>query len=37
MLIKKTWSTYKRFNLTYRYTGYFLFGFLPLYIKREVV
>lgn len=36
MIIKKTWLSkgggvfYK-----YKYTGYFLFGFIPLFINRE--
>ena len=37
MLVRKTWV--KRWwpsgLCKYRYTGYFLFGFIPLYISRE--
>lgn len=34
MIYKKTWTKYK-FPWTYVYTGYFLFGFIPLYINRQ--
>lgn len=34
MIIKKTWS--KSCGLGFKfYTGYFLFGFIPLYISIE--
>lgn len=32
MLIKKSWDA--KFN-RYTYTGYFLFGLIPLYIDRR--
>ena len=31
MIIKKTWYSWPK----YKYTGYFLFGIIPLYIVRE--
>ena len=35
MLIKKTWSKYNlKHRTTYYYVGYFLFGFIPIYISR---
>lgn len=34
MIIKRTWTKYKQFR-TYNYTGWFLLGFIPLYINRE--
>ena len=35
MLIKKTWNKYNRKPLIrYYYEGYFLFGFIPIYISR---
>ena len=30
MIIKKTWYKHE-----YNYTGYFLFGIIPLYVRRE--
>lgn len=30
MIIRKTWHTWE-----YKYTGYFLFGIIPLYVRRE--
>ena len=30
MIIRKTWYTWE-----YKYTGYFLFGIIPLYVRRE--
>ena len=36
MLIKKTWEKYsRRYSMTYYYVGYFLFGFIPIYISRN--
>lgn len=35
MIICKTWKKDKSCWQIYRYTGYFFFGFIPLYIKRE--
>lgn len=34
MIVKRTWERYKRPNM-YFYTGWFLFGFIPIYINRE--
>ena len=35
MIIRKTWTKNKGLWQINKYTGYFLFGFIPLYIKRE--
>jgi len=36
MIIKKTWKThYGNFAYKYEYTGWFLFGIIPLYITRK--
>ena len=36
MIIKKTWKGhYEGYCYHYRYTGWFLFGIIPLYINRE--
>lgn len=36
MLIKRTWTKYNRKTFTkYYYTGYFLFGFIPIFIDRD--
>lgn len=35
MIISKTWTRYRRGFGTYFYTGWFLFGIIPVYIKRE--
>lgn len=41
MIYKKRWTIIKRFNEVgkedevYVYTGWFLFGFIPLYIIRD--
>ena len=36
MLIKKTWKRFNKKNwTTYYYTGYFLLGFIPIFINRE--
>ena len=36
MLIKKTWEKYSRkYRTMYYYVGYFLFGFIPIYISRN--
>lgn len=41
MIIKKTWIRCKEnrymFKDEYLYTGYFLLGIIPLYIKRELL
>lgn len=34
MIFKRTWKKYKGMH-TYYYTGWFLFGFIPIYINRE--
>lgn len=34
MIIKRTWKKYKHVY-TYHYTGWFLFGIIPIYISRE--
>lgn len=37
MLIKRTWTRYSRKKTftKYYYTGYFLFGFIPIFIDRS--
>ena len=41
MIMRKTWFKYKykrpnKYNVPiYMYTGYFLFGFIPLYVDRK--
>lgn len=36
MLIKRTWTRYDRNTFTkYYYTGYFLFGLIPIFIDRD--
>lgn len=36
MLIKRTWTRYSGKPFTkYYYTGYFLFGFIPIFIDRD--
>ena len=36
MLIKRTWTKYNKRTFTkYYYTGYFLFGFIPIFIDRD--
>lgn len=36
MIIKKTWKgKWDGYGYRYRYTGWFLFGIIPLYINRE--
>lgn len=35
MIVKRTWSRHKNMFETYYYVGYFLFGFIPLFISRE--
>lgn len=36
MLIKRTWTKYDRKTIMkYYYTGYFLFGFIPIFIDRD--
>ena len=35
MLIKRTWTRFNKKSWTkYYYTGYFLFGFIPIFIDR---
>lgn len=34
MIIRKTWCKYTHIR-KYIYTGYFLFGIIPIYISRE--
>ena len=34
MLIKRTWNKYNlKYHIRYYYEGYFLFGFIPIYIS----
>lgn len=36
VLIKRTWTRYiKKIYTRYYYTGYFLFGFIPIFIDRK--
>ena len=36
MIVKKTWKgKFDGFTYVYKYTGWFLFGIIPLYINRE--
>ena len=36
MLIKRTWTRYnKKIYTRYYYTGYFLFGLIPIFIDRK--
>ena len=36
MLIKRTWTRYnKKIYTRYYYTGYFLFGLIPIFINRR--
>lgn len=35
MIYKKYWHKYTRYRDKYNYIGIFLFGFIPLYIKRS--
>lgn len=38
MIIKRTWKRkFEGYYWRYHYTGYFLFGIIPLYINREEV
>lgn len=34
MIVYKEWHTYTRYRDRYNYKGVFLFGFIPLYIRR---
>jgi hypothetical protein len=34
MIFYKTWKSYEHYRIKYVYEGWFLFGILPLYIKR---
>lgn len=36
MIFKRTWKKYKGMH-TYCYTGWFLFGFIPIYIRRKQI
>ena len=36
MLVKRTWKRFNKKTWTrYYYTGYFLFGFIPIFIDRN--
>ena len=35
MIIKRTWAKRVKYNLDKHYVGYFLLGFIPLYISIE--
>ena len=36
MIIKRTWTRYnKKAWIKYHYTGYFLFGFIPIFINQD--
>lgn len=35
MIVKRKWCRHKNIVETYYYVGYFLFGFIPLFISRE--
>lgn len=41
MIVKKQWQSYKCQNIfggyffKYTWTGYFLFGIIPIYLRRE--
>ena len=35
MIIKKTWTKHNGVRPIYEYTGYFLLGFIPLFISIE--
>lgn len=37
MIIKRTWIKYRNYIPKYFYTGWFLFGIIPLYIDRKEV
>lgn len=37
MIYKKTWSKLKNQFRKYTYTGWFLLGFIPLFISRKEV
>ena len=37
MIIKRTWKKYKTYFTGYIYTGWFLLGFIPLYIRRDMI
>lgn len=37
MIIKRVWQRPKRTLGLYTYVGWFLFGFIPLYIERRGV
>ena len=37
MIVKRTWMKQVRIGIYKYYTGYFLLGFIPLYISREFV
>ena len=35
MIVKKSWWSYKNYRRNKRWTGWFLLGFIPLYIKMD--
>ena len=37
MIVRRTWMKRVCIGVYKYYTGYFLFGFIPLYISREFV
>ena len=37
MIVKKAWKGYYQYRIKYIYTGWFLFGIIPLYIIRHTV
>jgi hypothetical protein len=37
MIVKKNWTSRDEKGKAIRWTGYFLFGFIPLYINRELI
>ena len=37
MIVKRTWTKNNGVWTKYKYTGYFLLGFIPLFISRETL
>ena len=37
MIVKRTWTKSNSIWVKYEYTGYFLLGFIPLFISRETI
>ena len=37
MIIKRKWYKRRDFTTNYSYVGYFLFGFIPIFISREIM